>query len=72
MIVIDIDGEPLLVSPPINSTLYFLAQALNPFANFDNQKSSGSRIYNDSRAYFGIPPMATISEIFTASDFKPK
>ena len=66
------DKDPLVVSPPINSTPYFFAQLNNPLENSCIQFVFIFGRAIAKRANFGIPPIAYISEIFTARAFHPK
>src|SRR5574343_797518 len=63
---------PLVVSPPITSTPYSLAQAKKPSANAAIQASSTTGRAPARVTQRGMAPMAARSERLTASAFQPR
>ena len=70
-IVTLIERAPFVVSPPINSSLYFLQHAKNPFENLSSQSLFGFGSDIESNANKGDAPIDRISETLTAAAFHP-
>ena len=68
IIVIVILRAPLVVSPPIKLTLYFLDASLRDLEKCSNQVSSNLGRVIASVKYFAVAPIAAISLKLTAND----